>query len=322
MINRQLYVILVEVIKGKQVNSMELKQLEAFVKVVELQSFSKAAEKLYLTQPTISAHIVSLEKEFDTKFLDRTTKNVRTTVAGERLYEYAKEMLAIKEELYQGFGKEGKEEQRIEIAGSTIPSHYIIPELIQSFQKENAKVCFTINQGDSDYVIGEILKHRAAIGFVGFKSNVDKLRYIPFYEDKLVVVTPNEKHYQALLESNCSFEELMKEPIILRENGSGTKKSAQRFLESKNVAIEKLNVVAYINDQEIIKKSVSRGMGITIMSKKAALDYVEDGKILLYELEDEKVTRKLYIVYAKRKKFNWLEKKFIDFCSQFYEGKK
>lgn len=297
---------------------MELKQLEAFVNVVELQSFSKAAEKLYLTQPTISAHIVSLENEFGTRFLDRTTKNVRTTVAGERLYEYAKEMLAIKEELYQGFGREGKEEQRIDIAGSTIPSQYILPELIQAYQKQNAKVRFSIKQGDSEQVIGELLKHKAVIGFVGIKSKDDRLRYIPFYEDKLVVVTPNEKHYKDLLEGNCSFEELMKEPIILRENGSGTKKTAERFLESKNVDIKKLNVVAFINDQEIIKKSVSRGMGITIMSKKAALDYVDDGKMLIYEPEGDKVTRNLYIVYVKRKKFDRLEKKFIEFCCQFY----
>ncbi|WP_312370493.1 selenium metabolism-associated LysR family transcriptional regulator [Lachnoclostridium sp.] len=297
---------------------MELKQLEAFVNVVELQSFSKAAEKLYLTQPTISAHIVSLENEFNTKFLDRTTKKVRTTVAGERLYEYAKEMLAIKEELYQGFDREGKKEQRIDIAGSTIPSHYILPELIQAFQKQNAKVRFSIKQGDSDHVIGELLKHKATIGFVGIKNKDDRLRYIPFYEDKLVVVTPNEKHYKELLEGNCSFEELMREPIILRENGSGTKKTAERFLESKNVDIKKLNVVAFINDQEIIKKSVCRGLGITIMSKKAALDYASDGKILIYEPEGEKVTRNLYIVYAKRKKFDRLEKKFIEFCCQFY----
>ena len=297
---------------------MELKQLEAFVNVVELQSFSKAAQKLYLTQPTISSHIVSLEKEFNTKFLERTTKNVQTTVDGERLYEYAKEKMAIKEELYQGFGKEREEEQRIQIAGSTIPSQYILPELIQAFQKQHDKVCFTINQGDSEHVVGEILKHRAVIGFVGIKSKDDRLRYIPFYEDKLVLVTPNEKHYQELLNRNCSFDDLIKEPIILRENGSGTKKTAEKFLETKKVDIQKLNVVAYINDQEIIKKSVSRGMGITIMSKKAAQDYVEDGKILMYEPDEEEVTRKLYIVYAKRKKLDRLAKKFIEFCCQFY----
>lgn len=297
---------------------MELKQLEAFVKVVELQSFSKAAEKLLLSQPTISAHIVSLENELNTKFLERTTKNVQTTMAGERLYEYAKEILAIKEELYQGFLGEAKEEQRIKIAGSTIPSQYILPELMQAFQKQNEKVCFTFHQGDSNHVIGELLKQRAAIGFVGMKSKDDRLRYIPFYEDKIVVVTPNEKHYRELLERNCSFEELMLEPIILRENGSGTKKAAESFLESKKMDLQKLNVVALINDQEMIKKSVSRGMGITIMSKKAALDYVEAGKMLMYEPEDAKTSRKLYIVYTKRKKFDHLEKRFIEFCSQYY----
>lgn len=297
---------------------MELKQLEAFVKVVELQSFSKAAEKLFLTQPTISAHIVSLENEFHTKFIERTTKNVEMTVAGERLYEYAKEMLAIKEELYRGFEEERKEEQSIYIAGSTIPSQYILPELMQAFQQQNTKVCFTFHQGDSEYVFGEILKHRAAIGFVGMKSQDDRLRFVPFYEDKLVVVTPNNEHYQELLQANCSFEELMQEPIILRENGSGTKKTAEKYLESKKIDLEKLNVVAFINDQEMIKKSVSRGMGITLMSKKAAIDYVEAGKMLMYELQDETITRQLYMVYAKRKKLNQMEKKLIEFCGQFY----
>ena len=236
---------------------MELKQLEAFVKVVELQSFSKAAQALYLTQPTISAHIVSLENELNTKFLDRTTKTIRITVAGERLYEYAKEMLFIKNELYEGFAGEPKEDQRIEIAGSTIPSQYILPELIQEFQKLNPDVCFSIQQGDSDYVVSEILKHRASIGFVGMKNDDERLHYIPFFEDKLIIALPNEDYYEKLLNQNSSFEELMKQPIILRENGSGTKKTADKFLESKNVDISKLNVVAFINDQEIIKKSVS-----------------------------------------------------------------
>ena len=297
---------------------MELKQLEAFVKVVELQSFSKAAQALFLTQPTISAHIVSLENELNTKFLDRTTKRIRITVDGERLYEYAKDMLHIKNELYEGFVGERKENQRIEIAGSTIPSQYIIPELIQEFQRINPNVCFSIHQGDSDYVISEILKHRVNIGFVGMKNNDERLHYIPFFEDKLIIALPNDDYYRQLLNNISSFKELMNEPIILRENGSGTKKSADKFLESNHIDIANLNVVAFINDQEIIKKSVSRGMGISIMSKKAALDYVEDGKMLLYEPEDETLNRKLYLVYAKRKKFQRLEKKFIEFCSHFY----
>lgn len=300
---------------------MELRQLEAFVKVVELQSFSKAAKSLYLTQPTISAHIVSLEKELNTKFLDRTTKVVNTTNAGERLYEYAKEILEIKEDLYQEFGKEGPVKERIEIAGSTIPSRHILPELIQAFRKQNQNICFSINQGDSQYVIEGILKHKVDIGFVGMKNSNNRLNYIPFYEDKLVIITPNEKHYQELLHRNCSLLELIKEPIILRENGSGTKKTAEDFLTTKKVDLKQLNVVARINDQEIIKKSVSKGLGISILSKKSALDDAADGKILIYEPVGEQIIRNLYIVFEKRKKFNRMEKCFIEFCSHFYESK-
>ena len=295
-----------------------MRQLEAFAKVVELQSFSRAAKSLYLTQPTISTHIVSLEKELNAKLLDRTTKTVQVTSAGEKLYGYAKKILELKEDLEQEFGKECKVSEQIQIAGSTIPSQYILPELIPAFQKQNSNIYFSINQGDSLYVIDEVLKHRVDIGFVGMKSENSRLHYIPFYEDKLVIVTPGDERYKELLKKKNPIVELLKEPIVLREDGSGTKKSAEKFIESMNIDVKKLNVVARINDQGIIKRSVSKGMGISIMSKKAASDYIEDGKILIYEPDGEQITRKLYIVFEKYKKLSRLEKCFIDFCSEFY----
>jgi DNA-binding transcriptional LysR family regulator len=296
---------------------MELRQLEAFVKVVELQSFSKAAKNLFLTQPTISSHIVSLEKELNVKLIDRTTKNVKTTSAGEKLYEYAKEILEIKEDLYQEFGAKSQTDESIVIAGSTIPSQYILPELISAFKKQNENIYFSINHGDSQYVIDEILKHKVDIGFVGVRDENSKLNFIPFYEDKLVIITPNETHYKGLLEKPNN---LLKEPIILREKGSGTLKSSERFLESKKIEGSKLNVVARINDQEIIKRSVSKGMGISIMSKKSAQDFAEEGKVLMYEPKGEAICRNLYIVFEKRKRFSRLEKSFIEFCSDYYTG--
>jgi DNA-binding transcriptional LysR family regulator len=301
---------------------MELKQLEAFIRVVELQSFSQAAKSLYLTQPTISVHIVSLEKELGVKLLDRTTKKVITTAAGEKLYKYAKEILELREDIYREFKTDYLKEEQIQIAGSTIPSQHILPELIPAFQKLNDGVYFSINQGDSMYVMQEILKHRADIGFVGMNDNNSRLQYIPFYEDKLVIITPNNEHYKELLDRNCTLEELMKEPIILRENGSGTKKAAQDFLEEKKADIRKLNIVARMNDQEMIKRSVYQGMGISIISKKAALDYVKADKLLLYEPEGEPIIRNLYIVFEKNMRCTSIERKFIDFCCQFYQNKK
>ncbi|MFA9464835.1 MAG: selenium metabolism-associated LysR family transcriptional regulator [Velocimicrobium sp.] len=300
---------------------MELKQLEGFVKVVELESFSKAAHALYLTQPTISVHIVTLEKELNTKLLERTTKTVKTTKAGERLYEYAKNMLEIKEDILQEFYQERPVGERILLAGSTIPSQHILPEVIPEFQRTYSNTMFSINQGDSGYVIEEILKHKIDIGFVGMKKEDARLYYIPFYQDSLVVITPNTEKYQKMKAQNCSFEELMKEPIILRENGSGTKKGSDKFLETRNIDIRKLNVVGHMNDQEIIKRSVSNGMGISIISKKSALDYEREGKVIIYEPEDM-IARNLYIVFDKRKKLSRVERGFVEFCTNFYQEKK
>lgn len=297
---------------------MELKQLEGFVKVVELESFSKAAKSLYLTQPTISVHIVSLEKELNTKLLDRTTKTVKTTKAGERLYEYAKNMLEIREDILQEFYHDRPVAERIEVAGSTIPSQHILPEVIPEFQKDYNHTMFSINQGDSEYVIDQILRHKIDVGFVGMQKEDTRLYYIPFYQDSLVFITPNNAKYQELLNSNCSLERLMKEPIILRENGSGTKKGAERFLNNHDIDIRRLNIVGHMNDQEIIKRSVSNGMGVSMISKKSALDYEKEGKVLIFEPDDEPVIRNIYIVFDKRKKLTRTEKAFIEFCTNFY----
>lgn len=298
---------------------MELKQLEAFIKVVELESFSKAAKALYLTQPTISVHIVTLEKELNIKLLDRTTKNVKTTKEGERLYEYAKNMLEIRDDILEEFYQNRPVAEQMEIAGSTIPSQYILPELIAEFQKNGRDMRFSINQGDSEFVIDQILHHKVDIGFVGMKKEDSRLYYIPFCEDYLVFIMPNDEKHKELLEQKVSLEELIREPIILRENGSGTKKEAERFLMNHRIDVRRLNVVGHMNDPEIIKRSVSMGMGISMISKKAAADYEKEGKILVYEIDKVPAVRKMYIVFDKRKKLTRMEKEFIEFCTKYYE---
>lgn len=298
---------------------MELKQLEAFVRVVEEQSFSGAARALYLTQPTVSVHIAALEGELNVKLLERTTKRVVPTKDGERLYEYAREILAVREEIYQEFGEALQKEVKIEIAASTIPSQHMLPEIMPEFQKTYKNVQFSLLQGDSVFAIEEIKKNRADIGFVGMKLPEKSLCFLPFYEDRLVIILPNEKHYQKLLEDENPIERILKEPIILREEGSGTKKTAESFFKEKGIRREELNVVALMNDQEMIKKSVSKGMGVSLISKKSVLDYVKMGRLLMYEPEGEPIRRPLYLVFGQKKRFGRVEKEFIEFCRRYYE---
>ena len=109
---------------------MNLKQLEAFVEVAQSGSFSKAAKKLFLTQPTISAHIASLEKELDTRVFVRNTKEVSLSPEGQKLYTYARQILDLTEKIREEFGRHDEEEQKcVTIAASTIPAEYLLPDI-------------------------------------------------------------------------------------------------------------------------------------------------------------------------------------------------
>ena len=116
---------------------MNLKQLEAFVQVAEGGSFSKAARELYLTQPTISAHISSLEKELNVRLFVRNTKEVSLSDNGKDLYKYAKQMVDLQGKIEEHFGmKKDSGKHCITIAASTIPAQYLLPKVLMCFNEK------------------------------------------------------------------------------------------------------------------------------------------------------------------------------------------
>lgn len=123
---------------------MEFKQLEAFVAVVDYGSFSEAARKLYLTQPTISAHVRSLEEELHTKLIIRTTKKTTITTKGYQLYDSAVRMLEIRNNLLENFT--GVQKHMIDLAASTIPSSYLLPEILAAYGKRTRILIFTLSR--------------------------------------------------------------------------------------------------------------------------------------------------------------------------------
>lgn len=301
---------------------MELKQLEAFTKVVELHNFSLAAKALYLTQPTVSAHVSTLERELNTRLLERTTKRVMTTTEGEKLYRRAKEMLEIKSEIEHDFLVKEAVDTILLLSASTIPSFYVLPELVAAYQKKQPGVQFHLAQTDSAGAIDDLLSHRAELAFTGMAAEDERLVCVPFMKDRLVVIMPNEERYRQILQEEHVWERLLHEPMILRENGSGTRKEAERFLAMQGISEESLHIAARINDQETIKRAVSQGMGISIISGKAAEDYVQMGKLLEYEPEDAQIWRNLYIISIKNRKPEKKIKSFIDFTLEYFKEQK
>ena len=276
---------------------MNLKQLEAFVRVAETKSFSAAAKQLYLTQPTVSAHIASLERELNTCLLVRNTKGVALSESGKELYAYAEQMLELEQKIRVRFGLAGKQAGSVlRIAASTIPSQYLLPDIMARFQKEYPKEQLKLFETDSCGVVEMILSHKADLGFTGTVVEKGSCTYIPFYQDELVVLTPSTERFRDRKNEPVASW-ITDEPVILREEGSGTRKEALRLLARTGIDVMQLNVAAVMENQETIKRSVGSGMGVSILSRLAAREEIESGKLFAFPLDETGGKRNINVVY-------------------------
>ncbi|MEE1230497.1 MAG: LysR family transcriptional regulator, partial [Phascolarctobacterium sp.] len=178
---------------------MEFKQLQSFVSVVQRKSFTKAAEELYLSQPTISTHIYQLEEELHTKLILRTTKSITITPKGMELYNYATNILELKQRMLQACSVESK--RIIHLGASTIPSAYILPQLLPEFGKLHADIYFVMHQSDSQGIIDGLKDGLFNIGFIGMPCQDEEIACQPFCEDRLVLITPVQERFLALAEA-------------------------------------------------------------------------------------------------------------------------
>lgn len=298
---------------------MNLKQLEAFVRIAETGSFSKAAKCLYLTQPTVSAHIASLEKELGEVLFIRDTKGVRLSEAGRELYAYAAQMLAIEKKIQEHFEYRKKGRSVLHIAASTIPSQYLLPEIMARFRETWPGEQLKVTETDSAGVVDELLSHRADIGFTGTVLDDHRCIYIPFYKDELVVITPGTEPF--LSRRGTDPEDwIRKEPVILREEGSGTRREAGRLLAGAGIALEELNVAASIQNQETIKRSVENGMGVSILSALAAEEEIRSGRLLAFPLGREGGRRNINLVFEKDFPLVPAADRFIEVMENMYPG--
>ena len=299
---------------------MEFKQLEAFVAVVDYGSFSEAARRLYLTQPTISAHIRSLEDELHMKLIIRTTKKTTVTAKGYQLYDSAVRMLDIRNNLLENFT--GAHKHMIDLAASTIPSSYLLPELLAAFGKAHPDVYFHSVQSDSAESISRVLDETVDLALVGQNTRDESCVFLPFCYDELVLATPVTDRYLSLYrhlpDEPVSFRDFAKDPIIIREKGSGTKKEMDLFLEKNGIIPGNLNVVARMNDLESIKKSIVNGLGISILSSRSVTDLQKTKQILVFPLGEPTHKRSFYIVYSKNRILKPHVKQFIQFVRDYY----
>ena len=177
---------------------------------------------------------------------------------------------------------------------------------------------FRILESDSAGVVEKVATRRADIGLTGTDAAGKYCEFVPFYEDELIVITPNSVKYQNRKQSGNALEWIAGEPMLLREEGSGTRKEAMKLLQRAGIEESKLQVIASIENPETIKRSVASGMGISILSALSAQDAVSSGQVLAFSLGEERSTREIYAVYNKNFQLSAGASRFLKLIRKMY----
>ena len=291
---------------------INLKQLEAFVATAEFSSFTKASEELFLTQSTVSSHISALESTLGIRLIQRSARQrVSLTREGELVYREARDILDRCQSLQEM--KQNNPEKQLVIGASSVPGQCLMPEIMADYLAVCPNCHYVQLRGDSIRIHQYLAQGKANLGFVGMAANPKEYHYHPVAEDRLVLIAANKEPFQTLQRSNASGLKLLHMPMILREENSGTRLEMEQYLRSLQIAPESLHVIAQIDNPEAIRSSVSRGLGVSVMSVLAAREYLLSGRLLSFELGNQGAFRKIYLTWRKDALLSAAEQAFLEF---------
>ena len=292
---------------------MDFRQLETFVEVVKAKSFSKAADKLFITQPTVTNHIQNLEKELGTLLINRMGKKISLTKAGTLLYKNALNIInSIEMTKFELEVFKGQIHGHIDIISSSVPRQYLIPIIINEFLLKYPDVTFSVLDNDSKEVVTSILDGEYDFGIVGAKYEYNNLEYINIMDDKLILITPTNFRPDLNNYDELTIDDLLSSNFIFREEGSGTRHAIVKEFERKGISLCSLKVIAYIEDNEAIKKLVSLGAGLSFISEKSIIDDITLCKYKVLNVKDFNLNRKFYFVYHNNRQLSPLGEAFKD----------
>ncbi len=277
---------------------MEQRKLQAFAKVYELKSFSRAGEDLYLSQPTISTHVLSLEEELGVKLFDRIGRRTIPTQAGHLLHVGVSQVFRIMEQARADIHDLKNDVcGQVVVGGSTIPANYLLPMVISDFCRRYPQVCVDLRIGDSIQICQDVLAGEFDFGIVGgFVDHFD-LEHKLLLEDKLhVVASPDIK---LDLPATVFPEHLKDLPWVHREKGSGTRKAFENAMMRCGVSLHELRVSALVQSTEALVRCLLAGAGVGVTSFLAVQEYIDAGELKIIDVSGLDIGRSFYIIQHK-----------------------
>ena len=261
-----------------------------------MKSFTKAAEVLNLTQPAVTFQIKNLEEELKTHLFDRDTNKIKLTYTGRILYKHAENILkeyeTAKDKIFKVTGKLVGE---IRIGIATVLSKYFLPKIIGHFKQINPDIHIQMFVGNSGKLTDELKQHTVDMVVVSEPVSDDRFVVKPFIDDELLVIVSSQHKWAQ--RQTIDMQELLNEPFVDREHGSGTREMYKKFFNSKGLNLKNFKVIMTMGSVEAVKSYIESGIGYGIVSNIAVEREIRIGLLKYVKIKGESLKRKFLVVY-------------------------
>ena len=291
-----------------------LHQLQILEAIARHGSFTRAAEELELTQPTVSQQIKRLTQTIGLPLFEQLGKQIYLTAAGTQVLaasatiseKFAELEIAIDE-------LKGLKQGRINLVASTT-AKYFVPRLLGTFRRKHPEIELALHITNQEGVLARLARNQDDLYFTGRPPSDLDIELRPILENPLVVVAPS--NHPLAGKTNIALKELATEPFIFREAGSGTRAVVEHFLVENRVAVD---VVIELSSNEAIKQAIAGGLGISVLSQHSLDLEAQNGLLTILNVEGFPIQRHWYVIYPTGKQLSVAAQTFLDFS--IAEGK-
>jgi len=257
---------------------MNLRHLETFLLVADLQSFTAAARKLFMSQPAVSFQIKSLEEDLQVTLFQRGDKRLSLTPAGRLIYPEVKKMVTRYQKIKSGIDDmKGLKTGHLVAGASTTPGEYLMPLIVGEFRKVYPGITISLQVAGSGQVFRWLRDNEIDIGVTGSPATVSGIWCEPWVSDNLMLIVPPGHRWAG--RGDLEADELLEEPFVLREQGSGTRRSFEKKLAEIGIDADRIKVSMEMGSTRAVITAVQAGLGVAVTSGLAAGNDLELGRI-------------------------------------------
>jgi DNA-binding transcriptional LysR family regulator len=293
---------------GKQIN---FHQLYIFYAVASHHSFSRAAEALEITQPAVSIQIQELEKSLGATLFHRRTRGLRPTEIGETVFSYAQQIFSLSGKLLETINEmHGLQSGRLTLGASTTPGEFVLPLAVGQFRQEHPGIQVILHIANTRSIVQRILNRQIDLGMVGERPDQvsDELEFIDYMTDEIVLVAAPT--HAAALNRELTLQQVVDLGLIIREEGSATRNTAERYFTDAGV----VPVVALsLGSNQAVKQAALAGGGIGVISRLGVTAEVKAGMLTILDVPGWDCRRPLILVCPKDRYLSPAQRAFLDF---------